>query len=85
MSLVKHIGNEGSNIKVDNTDFLGDELSEIPVTVFPKHISEDKIFRSLITNHFQKFNRRRLSVHSIKYAFKRIVVYRLKELKKKFQ
>jgi hypothetical protein len=72
-SLVRHIGNIGSNVKADNSDFFGWELANEPVTSYETLILENQVYRNLLSLHFRKYNRKRLSLINFKYAFKRFI------------
>jgi hypothetical protein len=73
-SLVRHIGNEGSNIKADNSDLFGWDLGDKPVISYEILIMEKQEYRNLLSSHFKKFNRRKLSITSIHYAYKRFIL-----------
>lgn len=73
-SLVRHIGNIGSNTKADSTDVFGWEVSNEPVLFFETNLVEKQENRKKWSQHFRKYNRRRLSISSISYAFKRFVL-----------
>jgi len=77
-SLIRHIGNVGSNIKADNSDIFGLELGDKPITLFENSITEKSEYRELLSLHFRKYNRRRFSRTTLKYAFKRLlsILYR---------
>lgn len=79
-SLVRHIGNEGSNIKADNTDLIGWDIKKEPIVYFENNVVENAYLRGLISSHFRKYNRRRLSLNSFKYAYKRIILYNFKKV-----
>lgn len=81
-SLVKNIGNIGTHFKADNSDLLGFEISDSKVTYFESNLSADKESWALLAKHFRKYNRRRLSVSSIKYFYRRFV---LSNIKKRFK
>ena len=72
-SLVRNIGNMGTHIKADNSDLFGFEISDCPVTYFEPEISQNNENWLLLSKHFRKYNRRRLSISSIKYAYKRFI------------
>lgn len=76
-SLVRHIGNVGSNTKADNSDVFGWEISADQVKYFETELSESQENRQKLSKHFKKFNRRRLSIYSIKYALDRIFKIRI--------
>jgi hypothetical protein len=78
-SLVKHIGNQGTNIKVDNSDFFGDQIYQSPILNFEEVVLEDFRNRRIISLHFRKFNRRRLSVSTIRYLYLRFIKVRFKK------
>jgi hypothetical protein len=63
----------GTHIKADNSDLFGFEVSDCLVTYFEPEISQSNENWLLLSKHFRKFNRRRLSISSIKYAFKRFI------------
>lgn len=75
-SMVRHIGNIGTNVKADNSDIFGWEISNKPVTYFEPELAEKKENRNKLAMHFRKYNRRRLSVSTIKYIYKRFVLSR---------
>jgi hypothetical protein len=72
-SLVRHIGNMGSNVKANNDDFLGSNIRNKPIEIYCEKIEEDPENRMVIAKHFRKYNRRRISLSTIKYIFKRFV------------
>jgi len=72
-SLVRHIGNVGSNIKADNSDLFGWELADKPVIFFETLIEELPENRNLLSLHFRKYNRKRLSLSTLIYAFNRFI------------
>lgn len=73
-SLVRHIGHIGSNVKADNSDVFGWEISMEKVTYFEKNTDEIPSNRLKLSKHFRKYNRRRLTLSSIKYAYKRFIL-----------
>lgn len=73
-SFVRHIGNMGTNVKADNSDIYGWDISTMPVNYFEARIEEDKIARNKLSKHFRKYNRRRMSVSTLKYIYKRFVL-----------
>ncbi|MHA8072232.1 glycosyltransferase [Aquirufa ecclesiirivi] len=73
-SLVRHIGNEGSNIKADNSDIFGWELGDKPITSYETSIMEKTENRNLLSLHFRKYNRKRLSITTLQYMFKRFIL-----------
>lgn len=74
ISLVRHIGNLGSNTKADNSDIFGWELGDDPVVYFEPNLIEIPENRARWSLHFRKFNRKRLSIHTFQYAIKRFVL-----------
>ena len=74
-SLVNHIGNDGTNVKVDSTGIFGDSVSDKPVTDFENQIAENLKYRSLFAEHFSKYNRRKLNLKNIKYYYQRTLVF----------
>lgn len=78
-SLVRHIGNLGENIKADNSDFLGWEINEqMKVNCSDIDIIENFDLRKGLVNHFYKYKRTRITISSIKYAYRRLIIYNLK-------
>lgn len=73
-SLVRHIGNSGSNVKADNSDIFGWELAIKPVIAYEDLIHEKPEYRKLLSMHFKKYNRRRLSLTTLQYAYKRFIL-----------
>jgi glycosyltransferase involved in cell wall biosynthesis len=73
-SLVRHIGNVGSNIKADNSDMFGWELGDKPVTSLETCIMEKTENRNLLSLHFRKYNRKRLSSTTLLYVYKRFIL-----------
>lgn len=73
-SLVRHIGNVGSNVKADNSDIFGWDLGNKPVKSYETTIAEKPENRKLLSLHFRKYNRRRLSLTTLKYAFRRFIL-----------
>ena len=72
-SLIRHIGHVGSNIKADNTDVFGWDISMNPVRNYEAIVTELAENRLKLSKHFKKYNRRRLSVSSIRYAYRRFI------------
>jgi len=70
-SLVNHIGNEGTNIKVDGSAFFGNAVYNKPINDFENKIAENKVYRGMLTAHFDKYNRRKLNLQNIKYYYLR--------------
>lgn len=77
-SMVRHIGHVGSNVKADNSDIFGWEISMEPITFFDPVVKENVGNRRKLAMHFRKYNRRRLSISTIKYAYKRFILSRFK-------
>lgn len=75
-SFVRHIGHVGSNIKADNSDVFGWDINMNRVTYYEENTIEVPENRLRLSRHFRKFNRRRLSLSSIKYAYKRFILSR---------
>ena len=73
-SLVRHIGNVGTNIKADNSDIFGWEIGEEPITSFENNVIENPENRNLLSLHFKKYNRKRLSITTLNYVYKRFIV-----------
>jgi len=53
-TLVKNIGEEGSNFKTAFEDMMGEEVSNEPVTSFPDSETENREIRYLLSCHFKK-------------------------------
>jgi hypothetical protein len=73
-SMVRHIGNVGINIKADNSDFFGWELADEKVKFYESSLIEKAENRNQLSLHFKKYNRRRISLSSLQYAFKRFIL-----------
>lgn len=82
-SLVKNIGKEGTNIKVDNSIFMGIDLYNKPIKLFEDKIEENLLFRNLFISHFKKHNRKKLSFKNLKYYFFRSLFF-IKQFETKF-
>lgn len=74
-SLVNHIGNEGTNVKIDTTDLFGNSVYDKPIIDFEDCIVENINYRNLFSAHFYKYNRRRLNLKNIKYYYLRSLVF----------
>jgi len=73
-SLVRHIGNIGTNVKADNSDIFGWDISMDPVSYYETQFVEDKSARFKLAMHFRKYNRRRISISTVKYIYKRFIL-----------
>lgn len=76
-SLVRHIGNNGSNIKADNSDVLGWDIGDKPVISYETALVEKHENRILLSLHFRKYNRKRVSFTTLKYAINRFLNIKL--------
>ena len=74
-SLVNHIGNEGTNVRVNSSYIFGNSVYDQPVTNFEDSIVENGTYRKLLSAHFYKFNLRRLTLRNIKYYYQRSLVF----------
>lgn len=74
-SLVNHIGNDGTNVRVDSTCIFGNSVYDKPITIFEDDITENKSYRNLFASHFNKYNRRKLNLKNIKYYYQRTLVF----------
>jgi len=82
-SLVRHIGNNGTNVKADNSDIFGWDISLNEVTYYEEVVEENKLARKLLAQHFKKYNRRRLTIANIKYLYKRFILSKFSNNKSK--
>ncbi|MES2276344.1 MAG: glycosyltransferase family A protein [Bacteroidota bacterium] len=72
-SLVRNIGSIGTNFKADNKDILGWDIYPHPIAYYENKLVEDTESRKKCSKHFRKYNRRRLSLSSVKYFYKRFI------------
>lgn len=73
VSLVKHIGNDGTGTNFGVSDFLDVELAKMPVTVTAMELAEDQKVRMIVENYLR----------SIKTPFTKAVINRWKKYLRK--
>jgi hypothetical protein len=74
-SLINHIGNEGTNVKVDSINMFGNSVYDKRIMDFEERIVENINYRNLFSAHFYKNSRRRLNLKNIKYYYLRGLVF----------
>jgi Glycosyl transferase family 2 len=74
-SLINHIGNDGTNVKVDSSNLFGNSVYNKPIIDFEDSIVENTNYRNLFSAHFYKYNRRRLNLENIKYYYSRSLFF----------
>jgi hypothetical protein len=68
--------NNGSgvpSVKIDDRNLLGWEISNDKVKIIESPLTENIQFRNLLVGHLRKFNRKRITLASISYVFKKIL------------